>query len=102
MKELDAGATGAAPCLRAATAAGNKRHHASAASAAMQSAARSAWVARWSGLLAVTAHSAFAASLLELPLAGECNVGGEVPELHEVLADVRWQLPGPASRFGPC
>ena len=70
------------------------RHRASAAPAAMQSAARS-------GLLAVAAHSAFAASLLELPLAGECNVGGEAPELHEVLADVRWQLPIPASRLGP-
>ena len=81
------------------------RHRASAAPAAMQSAARSAWVARWSGLLAVAAHSAFAASLLELPLAGECNVGREAPELHEVLADVRWQLPVPArsaSRLGPC
>ena len=77
------------------------RHRAFAAPAAMQSAARSAWVARWSGLLAVAAHSAFAASLLELPLAGQCNVGGEAPELHEVLADVRWQLPIPASRLGP-
>ena len=40
---------------------------------------------RWSGLLAVAAQSAFAASLPELPLAGECNVGGEAPELHEVV-----------------
>ncbi len=77
------------------------RHRASAAPAAMQPAARSAWVARWSGLLAVAAQSAFAASLLKLPPAGECNVGGEAPELHEVLADVRWQLPVPASRLGP-
>ena len=77
------------------------RARASAAPAAMQSAARSVWVARWSGLLAVAAHSAFAASLLELPLAGECNLEGEAPELHEVLADVRWQLPIPASRLGP-
>ena len=77
------------------------RHRASAAPAAMQSAARSAWVVRWSGLLAPAAHSAFAASLLELPLAGECNVGGEAPELHEVLADVSWQLPIPASRLRP-
>ena len=71
--------------------------------AAMQPTARSAWVARWSGLLAVAAHTAFAASLLELPLAGECNVGGEAPGLHEVLADVRWQLPAnaPLSRLGP-
>ena len=34
-----------------------------------------------------------AASLLELPLAGECNVAREAPELHVVLADVRWQRP---------
>ena len=46
--------------------------------AAMQPTARSAWVARWSGLPAVAAHATFAASLLELPFAGECNVGGEV------------------------
>ena len=38
---------------------------------------------------------------LDLPLTGECNVGGEAPELHEVLADVRWQPPIPASRLGP-
>ena len=38
---------------------------------AMQSAARSAWVARSSGLLAVAAHSAFAASLLELSATSE-------------------------------
>ena len=42
------------------------------------------------GLLAVSAQRAVAASLLELPLAGECNVAGEAPDLHEVLADVRW------------
>ena len=27
---------------------------------------------------------------LELPLAGECCVGGTTPDLHEVLADARW------------
>ena len=69
--------------------------------AAMRAAARAAWVARWSGLLAVAAQRAVAASLLELPLAGECNVAGEAPELHEVLADVRWQLPTFGSRQGP-
>ena len=69
--------------------------------AAMRAAARAAWVARWSGLLAVAAQRAVAASLLELPLAGECNVAGEAPELHEVLADVRWQLPTIGSRQGP-
>ena len=42
--------------------------------------------------------AAVAASLLELPLAGECNVGGKAPDLHEVLADVRWQLPALGAR----
>ena len=77
------------------------RHRASAAPAATRPAAQSAWVARWSGLLAVTAQNAFAASLLELPLAGERNVGGMTPDLRDVLADDRWQLPVPDSRLGP-
>ena len=66
--------------------------------ATMRAAARAAWVAWWSELLAVAAQRAIAASLLELPLAGEGNVTGEAPELHEVLADVRWQLPVTGSR----
>ena len=64
--------------------------------APLRAAARAAWVARWSGLLAVAAQRAIAASLLELPL--ECNLAGDAPELHEVLADVRWQLPVLGSR----
>ena len=67
----------------------------------LRAAARAAWVARWSGLLALAAQRAIAASLLELPLAGECNLAGDAPELHEVLADVRWQLPVLGSRQGP-
>ena len=67
----------------------------------MRAAARAAWVARWSGLLAVAAQRAVAASLLELPLAGECNVAGKAPELHEVLTDVQWQPPTIGSRQGP-
>ena len=47
------------------------------------------WVARWSGLLAVAAQRAFAASLLELPPAAELGEGPE-PELHELLAETRW------------
>eukprot|EP00439_Symbiodinium_sp_Y106_P044021 s6837_g5.t1 len=69
--------------------------------APLRAAACAAWVARWSGLLAVAAQRAIAASLLELPLAGECNLAGDAPELHEVLADVRWQLPVLGSRKGP-
>eukprot|EP00439_Symbiodinium_sp_Y106_P083180 s572_g23.t1 len=54
--------------------------------AAMRAGARATWVARWSGLLAVAAQRAVAASLLELPLAGECNVAGEALELREAHA----------------
>ena len=50
------------------------------------------WVVRLSGV---------AASHLELLVVGECKVGGETPELHEVLADVRWQFPAPACHLGP-
>ena len=51
--------------------------------AAMRAAARAAWVALWSGL------------------GCECNVAGEAPDLHDVLADVRWQFPALGSRQGP-
>ena len=44
-------------------------------------------VARWSGLLAVAAQRAFAASLLELPPAADLS-DGPGPELHE-LAEAR-------------
>ena len=74
--------------------------HAADVPAALRPAARSTWVVRWSSLLVVAAQRAFAASLLELPLAGECNVAGAEPELHEVLTDVR-SLPVPSSRQGP-
>ena len=67
----------------------------------LRAAARSAWVARWSGLLALAAQRAVAASLLELPLAGGCNLARDAPELREVLADVRWQLPVFGSRQEP-
>ena len=30
------------------------------------------------------------------------SLAGEAPDLHEVLADVRWQLPAVGSRQGPC
>ena len=41
----------------------------------LRAAARAAWVVRWSGILAVAAQRAFAASLFELPPGGECNDG---------------------------
>ena len=65
------------------------RHKASAVPAASRPAAITGWVARWSGLLAVAAQRAFAASLLELPPAAELGEGPE-PELHELLVETRW------------
>ena len=65
------------------------RHKATAVPAASRPAAITAWVARWSGLLAVAAQRAFAASLFELPPAAELGEGPE-PELHELLAEARW------------
>ena len=68
---------------------------------------RAAWVARVGvgsplvGLLLAVAAQRAVVALLELPLAGECNVAGEAPDLHEVLADVRWQLPFSGCRQGP-
>ena len=50
-------------------------------------------------MLAVAAMRAYAASLLELPPAGEACVAGEAPELHEILADVRGSLPPTSSRL---
>ena len=53
-----------------------EQHKSSAVPAELRPAARSAWVARWSGLLAGAAQRAFAATLFEPPLARECNVAG--------------------------
>ena len=50
-------------------------------------------------MLAVVAMRAYAASLLELPPAGEACVAGEAPELNEILADVRGSLPPTISRL---
>ena len=50
-------------------------------------------------MLAVAAMRAYAASLLELPPAGEACVAGEAPELHEILADVQGSLPPTSSRL---
>ena len=58
-------------------------HRSSTASAALRLAARSAWVARRSGLLAIAAQRAFAATLVELPLAGGRNLVRDAPELRE-------------------
>ena len=77
------------------------RHRAATIPAHLRPAAQTAWVARWAALLAVAAQHAFASSLLELPLAGESNGDDAAPELHEVLADGRWDRPPAASRVPP-
>ena len=56
---------------------------------------------RWSGLAAVAAQRAFAATLLELPLGGEDTMDGPVPAAHDVLADARWTFPVHDSRLPP-
>ena len=75
------------------------QHRAASVAAPLRAAARAGWVQRWSGMLAVAAMRAYAASLLELPPAGEACVAGEAPELHEILADVRGSLPPTSSRL---
>ena len=75
------------------------RARAAAAPAALRVTARGAWVQRWSGILSVAAQRAFATSLLELPLHGECQGGSPEPELHEVLADSRWTAAPATSRL---
>ena len=54
---------------------------------------------RWSGLLAVAAQRAFAASLLELPLRPEASFEGAGPCLSDLLADARWESEVVASRL---
>ena len=52
----------------------------------LRAAAITARVTRWSGLLAVAAQRALAASLLDLPPAADLG-DGPGPELHELLAE---------------
>ena len=62
------------------------RHRAASLPPPLRAAACAGWVQRWSGILAVAAMRAFAASLLELPPGGDDCDAGEAPDLHEVLA----------------
>ena len=54
---------------------------------------------RWTALAAVAAQSAFAQSLLELPIGGSLRVDGDCPAAHDVLADARWTFPVHDSRL---
>ena len=67
----------------------------------LRASAAQAYAHRWSGMLAVAAQRAFAASLLELPLANENCWDGEAPACHDVVAGARWSFPVHESRLGP-
>ena len=71
------------------------RHRSSTAPVVLRPAARSVWAAHWSGLLAIAAQRAFAATLLELPLAGECNVGGMRPSCTRSVPACAGSFPYP-------
>ena len=64
----------------------------------LRKSAQLAWSSRWTGLLAVAAHRAFACSLLELPI-GEAGCDGEVPFLEDVLHEGRLAIPPAPSRL---
>jgi len=74
--------------------------HARAAEAPpwLRAAAANAWLTRWSATIAVAAQRALATTLLELPAHG-ASIGGDMPELPELLADDRWQTPAGPSRM---
>ena len=63
------------------------RSRARSAPPPLQSACISAYVLRWSALLAFAAARAFATSLLSLPLSGAANVDGDPPLLSDLLAE---------------
>ena len=66
-----------------------RARHKAATVPASRAAAITAWVACWSGLLAVATQRAHAASFLELPPT-EALCDSPVPELREILAETRW------------
>ena len=74
--------------------------HARAAEAPpwLRAAAANAWLTRWSAIIAVAAQRALATTLLELPAHG-ASIGGDMPELPDLLADDRWQTPAGPSRM---
>jgi hypothetical protein len=55
----------------------------------LRSAAQAAFFHRWTGILAVAAQRALAATLLELPVDDAEGVDGEQPVLEDVLGDAR-------------
>ena len=55
----------------------------------LRQAARAAYFHRWTGILAVAAQRALAATLLELPVDGVEGVDGDPPCLEDVLSEAR-------------
>ena len=64
----------------------------------LRKSAQLAWANRWTGLLAVAAHRAFACSLLELPIDEAC-CDGEAPPFEDVLHEARLSVPPAPSRM---
>ena len=61
-------------------------------------AASAGWQLRWSAIAAVAAQRALATSLLELPTHGD-TLGGHAPDLPDLLADTRYEVPAAPSRL---
>ena len=62
----------------------------------LRASAQMAYTSRWTGLLAVAAHRALAATLLELPV-DESAMDGEDPFLEDVLHEARLvEAPAPS------
>ena len=58
-----------------------------------------AYIHRWTGVAAIAAQKALAASLLELPGSGEDCMDGDAPAVHDVIADARAIFPVYDSRL---
>ena len=67
--------------------------------ALLRPSARAAFAHRWTGILAVAAQRALAATLLELPVDDAEGVDGEPPLLEDVLLDARLIDPPQPSRL---
>ena len=64
----------------------------------LRGAASAGWQLRWSAIAAVAAQRALATSLLELPTHGD-TLGGHAPDLPDLLADIRYEVPAAPSRL---
>ena len=69
-------------------------NRARSAPALIRQSVRAAYQHRWTGILAVAAQRALAATLLEVPVEDAEGVDGEPATLEDVLLDAR-QLEGP-------